>query len=156
MLLSEFVYCVTITFKMTEQVEKCICMKSCIKLEHSSTETIQMIQKAAAMGYWRLAVSSQQHTHTPQTWIMSGAEYFGKTNWPGDSAPLQPRLDALWLLAFPKTKITFEREEISDHGWDSGKYDKAADGDWENSMRPILKGTEVLLSCIQCFLYLLQ
>ena len=40
---------------------------------------------------------------------------------PDDSVPLQPRLGALWLLAFPKTKITFEREKISDHQWDSRK-----------------------------------
>ena len=33
----------------------------------------------------------------------------GKTsNHPGDSAPLQTRLGALWLLVFPKTKITSE------------------------------------------------
>ena len=38
-----------------------------------------------------------------------------------------------WI--FPKTKITFEREEISDNGWDSVKYDGAADGDWENCVR---------------------
>ena len=50
--LSEHVYCVAVTFKMTEQVEQQICIKLCIKLEHSSTETIQMIQKAAAMGTW--------------------------------------------------------------------------------------------------------
>ena len=50
--LSEQVYCVAVTFKMTEQVEQQICIKFCIKLEHSSTETIQMIQKAAAMGNW--------------------------------------------------------------------------------------------------------
>ena len=50
-------------------------------------------------------------------------------------SPLQPRFGALWLLAFPKTKITFEREEISDWQWDSGKYDGAADGDWENYVR---------------------
>ena len=44
------------------------------------------------------------------------AEFYGKTsNHPGDSAPLQPRFGALWLLAFSKTKITFEREDISDH-----------------------------------------
>ena len=46
---------------------------------------------------------------------MSRAEFFGETNHPGDSAPLQSRIGALQLLAFPKTKITFEREEISDH-----------------------------------------
>ena len=31
---------------MTEWVEQQICIKFCVKLEHSSTETIQMIQKA--------------------------------------------------------------------------------------------------------------
>ena len=52
MLLSEHVYCVADGFKMTEQVEQHIWTKICIKLEHSSVETIQMIQKAAAMGNW--------------------------------------------------------------------------------------------------------
>ena len=37
------------------------------------------------------------------------------SNHPGDLAPLQPRFGTLQLLAFSKTKITFEREEISDH-----------------------------------------
>ena len=109
---------------------------------------------------------------------MSQEEFFGETsNHPGDSAPLQPRFDTmwlLWLLAFPKTKITFEREEISDRGWDSGKYDGAADGDFNkgfcsvlNSGRdtgrtvwgpkePALKGTEPSLSHVQCFLYLVS
>ena len=50
--LSEHVYCVAITFKMTEWVEQQICIKFCIKLEHSSVETIQIIQKAASMGNW--------------------------------------------------------------------------------------------------------
>ena len=49
--------------------------------------------------------------------------------------PLQPRFAALRLLAFPKTKIIFEKEEISDHCWDSGKYKGAADGYWENCVR---------------------
>ena len=52
MLLSEHVYCVTVAFKMTARVEQRICIKLCIKLEHSSVETIQMIQKSAAMGNW--------------------------------------------------------------------------------------------------------
>ena len=50
--MSEHVYCVAVEFKMTEQVEQWICIKFCIKFEHSSTETIQMIQKAKAMGNW--------------------------------------------------------------------------------------------------------
>ena len=44
--MSEHVYCVAITLKMTEQVEQQICIKFYVKLEHSSTETIWMIQKA--------------------------------------------------------------------------------------------------------------
>ena len=38
-------HCVAITFKMTERIEQRICFKFCVKLEHSSAETIQMIQK---------------------------------------------------------------------------------------------------------------
>ena len=50
--MSEHVYCVAVTIKMTELVEQEICIKFCIKLEHSSTETIQVIQKGTAMGKW--------------------------------------------------------------------------------------------------------
>ena len=39
-------YSVVTTLKMTERVEQQICIKFCIKLEHSSAETIQMTQKA--------------------------------------------------------------------------------------------------------------
>ena len=50
--LSEHVYCVAVTFKMTERVEQHICIKFFIKLEHSSVETVQMSQKATGMGSW--------------------------------------------------------------------------------------------------------
>ena len=50
--LSEHVYCVAVTFKMTEQVEQQICIQFCIKLELSSVETMGMIQKAPAVGTW--------------------------------------------------------------------------------------------------------
>ena len=155
--LSEHVYCVAITFKMTEWVEQQICIKFCVKLEHSSTETILMIQKAVAIGNWWLAASSQQHARSS---ITCHAEFFGETsNYPGDSAPLQPRFGAHQLLAFPKTKITFEREEISDHWWNSEKYDREADGDRENRVRSkgayfegdwgtIVRCTVFLVSCI--------
>ena len=156
MTLSEHVYCVAVTFKMTEQVEQRICIKFCIRLGHSSMETIQMIQKATAMGNWWLAASSWQCAHSC---IMSCADFFCETsNHPGDSAPLQPRFGTLWLLAFPKTKITFEKEEISDHRWDAGKYNWAADGDWENCVRSQGDSFEgnwgVSLPYVQCFLYL--
>ena len=116
-----------------EQVEQWICIKFCIKLEHSSAETIQMTQKATARDTWWLAASSPQRTHSC---ITSHAEFFGETsNHPGNSTPLQPRFGSLWLLAFPKTTITFEREEISDRLWDSGKYNGTADGNSENCVR---------------------
>ena len=84
------------------------------------------------MGNWWLAASSRQCTCLC---ITSPAEFFGKTsNHPGDSVPVQP-FGALQLLAFPKTKIIFERKKISDLWWDSGKYNGAADGDWENCVR---------------------
>ena len=118
---------------MTEWVEQWICIKFCIKLEHSSMETVQVIEKAPAIGNWGLTASSQQHTHSC---ITSPTELFGETsNHPGNSTPLQLRFGALWLLAFPKTKITFEREEISEYRWDSGKYNGAAHGNWENCVR---------------------
>ena len=118
---------------MTEWVEQWICIKFCIKLEHSSMETIWMIQKATAMGNWWLPASSRQHVHSH---IMSRIEFFGKmSHHPGDSAPLQPRFGALQLLG--KARITSEREEISDCWWDSGKYDGAADNSWENFVRSL-------------------
>ena len=119
---------------MTELVGQQICIQFCVKLEHSSMETIWTIQKAVTMGNWWLAASSGQHA---SSCVTSCVEFFGKTsNHPGDSAPLQPGFGTLRLLAFPKTKIIFKREEISDHWWDSGNYDGAADGDWENCVRP--------------------
>ena len=77
MLLSEHVYCVAVTFKMIEWAEQQICIKFCVRLEHSSTETIWMIQNAAAVGNWWLAASSRQCTHSC---ITSRAEIFGETS----------------------------------------------------------------------------
>ena len=98
-----------------------------------------------ATGDWQLHHNVPVHTSR----LM---QFFGETsNLPGNSVPLQPRFGALWLLAFPKTKITFEREEISDCQWDSGKYGRAADGDWGTvggPRVPTLKGTEASLSCV--------
>ena len=133
MSLIEHVCCVAIALKMTERIEQQIYIKFCVKLEDSSTETTGMIQKAAALGNWWLAGSSQQCAYPC---ITSHAEIFGKTsNHSSGSGPLQPRFSTLWLLAFSKTKITFEREEISDSWWYSGKYMRAADGNWENCVR---------------------
>ena len=42
--LSEHVYCVDVAFKMTERIEQWTCLKFCVQLEHSSMETMPMIQ----------------------------------------------------------------------------------------------------------------
>ena len=61
-------------------------------------------------GDWQL---HRDHALTHASLLMQSV--FGETlNHPGDSAPLKPTFGTLQLLAFPKTKITFEREEISD------------------------------------------
>ena len=98
--LSELEYCVIVTFKMTEWVGQWICVRFYLKLQHSFVETIEIIQKAAAMGNWWLAISSWQCacTCTP-----SCAVFFCKTSkCPDDSAHLQHRFGALWYWLFPK------------------------------------------------------
>ena len=126
--LSEHVYCVAVTFKMTEQAEQWICIKFCVNLEHSSG----MVQKVIVIGNWQL----HQNNTPALLCITSHAGFFGKTsNYPGDATPLKPRFSALCNLAFSKTKVTFEREEISDCQWDSEKSNRAADGNWENCVR---------------------
>ena len=122
MLLSEHAYCVAVSFKMTEWIEQPICIKFSFKLEHSSMETIRMIQKSSAMGNWWLVASSHllMQRFLAKHQILQVAQH-----------PLRPRFSTLWFLAFPKTKITFEREEISDNQWDSGKYNY----NWENCVK---------------------
>ena len=157
MLLSEHVYCVAITFKMTEQVKQQICIKFYIKLEHSSTETIQMIQKAAVMGNWWVAASSWQRA---RSCIVFCAQFFGETsNHPGDSAPLQPRFGMLWLLAFPKLKVPLKAKrfqtinEIQQNT--TGQLMVIGKTVWGPKV-PTLKGTEASLSYVQCFLSLVS
>ena len=106
MLSSEHVYCVAVTFKMTEWVEQQICIKFCIKLEHSSTETIQMIQKTTAPGNWWLAALSQQCSC-----IMSHAEFFlwniKSPRWLSQS-PYSPELAPCVCWLFPKLKASLK------------------------------------------------
>ena len=79
---SEHLYCVAIAFKMTEWVEQWICIKFCVKLEHSSVETIRMIQKAATMGNWWFILITRPLMHH-----IAGRVFSETSNHPGDSAP---------------------------------------------------------------------
>ena len=111
--------------------------------------------KLWATGDWQLHHDNTSFLHL----LWCRVFWWNIKNHPRDSVPLQPRFGTLWLLAFPKTKITLEREEISDHWWDSGKYNRAADGNWEKCVRSqsayfegdwgiIVLCTMFLVSCI--------
>ena len=63
--LSENVYCVAVTFKMTERVEQQICTKFCVKLEHSSIETIA--DDSEGHSYGQLVIVSFITTMCPLT-----------------------------------------------------------------------------------------
>ena len=132
-----------------------ICIRFCVKLEHSFMETIWVIQKATSMDNWWLAASSWQ---CACSCIMSRVAFFGKTsNYPDDSATLQPRFGAV-ASGFSQSKITFEREEISDHRWDSGKYNGTADGNWEHIRQwcPLWRRLRHILSYAWHILYLVS
>ena len=108
-----------------------------------------------ATGNWKLHHNNMAHSCiTPHT------EFSGETsNHPGDSALLQPRFGTLWLLAFSKNKITFEREEIFRPSFG---FREIWLGSWWwlgelcEVPRCLLKGTVVSLSYVQYFLHLVS
>ena len=114
-------------------IEWRICVKFCIKLEHPSVETMQMIQKATAMGNWWLTASSWQCAHSC---ITSSAELFGETS---NHPVIQPHYSSdlvlcdFWL--FPKLKSPLKGKRFQTIDEISGKYNGAADGYWENCVR---------------------
>ena len=155
--MSEHVYCVAVTFKITEWVEQWICIKFCIKLKHFSAETIQMIQKAAAVGNWWLAASSWQHACSC---ITSCVEFFGKTSITQvTQSPYSPDLAPCDFWLFPKLKLPSkgQRFQTIDEIQENVMGQLMAIGRtvWGPKL-PTLKGTKASLSYVQCFLYLLQ
>ena len=94
--------CVALTFKMTEKIEQWICIKFCVKLEHSSVGTIWMIQKVTTMGNWWLVASHDNVTPHASHLVQS---FFGEiSNHPGDSAPYSPDVFPYAFCFFPKLK----------------------------------------------------
>ena len=142
---------------MTEWVEQWICIKFCIKLEHSSVDTIWMIQKATTMGNWWLAASSRQCTHasclmqsflakhqitqgtqphTAQIWCPAASGFFQKWNhlWKGRDFRPQMRF---WKIRWGCWWQLVELCQVP-------RY------------LPTLKGTETSLSYVQCLIYLVS
>ena len=155
--LSDHVYYVVVAFKMTEWVEQQLCIKFCIKLKHSSAETIQMIQKATATNIWWLAASSCVSTHSH---ITSPAEFF-----------LENIKSPRWLSS-PTTQIwhpvTSGFSQNQNHLWKGrdfrpwmrfrkmmGQLMEIGRTVWGPKV-PTLRGTKVSLSYAQCFLYLVS
>ena len=154
--LREHVYCVEVAFKMTEWVEQWICLKFCVKLEHSSIETILMIQRLQlwATGDWQLHHSSMpaHASHLMQRFCQN----IKSSRW------LSPTTAQIWC------PVTSGFSPNQNHLWkgrdfrlrgDSEKYDVAADGDWENCVRShgayfegdwgtIVLCTMLLVSCV--------
>ena len=124
-----------------------------MKLEHSSTELIQMIQKATALGNWWLAASSQQCTRSCMHLMQSFLAKHEITQ--VAQPPYSPDLAPCNFKLFPKLKSTLK-----------GKRFQTIDEIQENRMGqlmviwrtvlgpkvPPLKGIKASLSYVQCFL----
>ena len=142
---------------MTEWVEQWTCIKFCVKLEHSSMDTIRMIQKAAAMGNWWLAASSEQHAHSC---ITSHAELLAKHQIAQvTQPPYSPDLAPCNFWIFPKVKSSLKgkRFQTIDEIQETTIGQLMASGRtvWGPKV-PALKGTEASLSSVQCFLSLVS
>ena len=119
---------------MTEQVEQQSCIKFCIKAWTFLCGNYS--DDSEGHSYGQLVIGSFITTMRPL--ITSHAVFLWNIKSPRWLSPLQPRFGALPLLAFPKTQITFEREKISNHQWDSEKIWQGSwlgAGDWENCVR---------------------
>ena len=148
MSLSERVYCVVIAFKMTEWVQQWICIKFCIKLEHSSEETIQMIQKdlrdnamrAAPIKLWHECfkdgqqfVESDPHwkafnkENTWECWTCTNCNQQRSATDSESTRSCSHFGDSKIYWLFPKLKSPLEGRDFNCQ-WDLGKYDGAADG----------------------------
>ena len=77
--------------------------------------------------YGQLAIGSFVRTTRPLMRHVLWRDFWWNVNSPRWLGPSTAQIGSLWLLAFLKTKITFEREEISDRRWNWGKYVETID-----------------------------
>ena len=155
--LSEHVYCVTVAFKMTEQVEQRICIKFCIKFDHFSVETIHP-DDSEGHSCGQLVIGSFIMT-TSRPYITSPAEFLAKHQITQVTQPPYSPLVPCNFWLFPKLKSSLK-----------GKRFQTFDEIQENTMGQLMeigrtvwgpkvptgKGTQASLSCVQCSLYIFQ
>ena len=138
---------------MTQWVEQQICIKFCVKLEHSSMETIERTQKATAVGNWWLAAS-------PQKWAPALASqhmqrfFLAKHQITQVTQPrYRPDLVPCDFWLFPKlnSPLKGKRFQTVDKIQENRTGQLMATGRtvWGPKVRA-LKRTEVSLSCVQC------
>ena len=142
---------------MTEPVEQQIGITFFFKLEHSSMETIWMIQKATAMGNWWLA-ASWQHTCLC---IPSCAERFlmkhhitqvTRPSYIPDLAPCD-----FWLFPKLKSPLKGKRFQTIDEIQENMTGQLMVIGRTVSDLKtPTFKWTDVSLSYVLCLLYLVS
>ena len=116
---SKHVYCVALAFKMTEWVEQQICIKFCIKLEHSSVETIPVIQKL------QLVTGSFIMTTCLLMHLVSCRIFLAKHQITQvTQSPYRWDLELCDFLLFQKLKSPLKEKRFQTvRLWDLGKYD---------------------------------
>ena len=156
----EHVYCVATAFGMTEQVEQWICIKFWVQIEHSLNipprKLFGWVDDSEGRSYGKLVIGSFIMTMHPFIHHVSRAEFFGKHQITQvTQLPYSPDLVSCDFWFFPKLKSALK-----------GKGFQTLDEIQENTTGQLtaigspkvftLKGTEALLSYVQCSLYLLQ
>ena len=132
-----------------------ICITFCIKLKHSSVETIWIIQKATPKGNFITSMWPLMH-HI--SYRFSGKTSNQSSRW------LSPPIVQVWRPVtsgfFPKLKSPLKGKrfqmtvnEIQENR--TGQLIAIGRTVWGPKV-PTLKGTEMSLSYVSCFLYLLQ
>ena len=156
--LSEHVYCVAIAFKMTEWVEQWICIKFSVKLEHSSWENY--LDDSEGHSYGQLVTDSFITTTCLRMHHVLCRVFWQNIKSPKWLSPIYSQDSVLcdsWLFLKLKSPLkgkTFHtineiQENTTGHLMEIGRTGWGPKG-------PTLKGTEVSLSSVQCFLYLVS
>ena len=154
MLLSGHVHCVAIAFKTTEQVEQRISIKFCVKLEHPPWKVFGWFRRLQlwATGDWQL-----HHNNMPAQASRLPQRFLVKQNTQVTQPPYSPGLVPcdFWLFPKPNSPLKGKRFQTLDEIQENmtGQLMETGRTVWGPKVST-LKGTEVSLSYVQCFLYL--
>ena len=154
MLLSEHEYSVAVTFIMTEQVQQCICIKFCIKLEQKLLGWFRRPQLWAT-GDWQLHHNnmSAHALHLVKSFLVK--HQITQVTQPLYSPHLVPW--DFWLFPKLKSSLKGKRFQIINEIQENttGQLVVMERTVWGPKV-PTLKGTEASLSYVQCFFYLVS